>query len=82
MDHIAPISQTHQGFFVPEMQYPLSIGRLNGLFEHQQELRDTGLARTVCPTENGQGSQSDGPAVPPSLEILDFDLLQHVKLII
>src|SRR5690606_34654059 len=66
-----------QGAAVAELQGALAIGRLGGLLEQEQELRDARLAGAVRAEQDRERRQADVAGVAPGLEVLQSNPSEH-----
>jgi hypothetical protein len=79
--HRIKVAQAHQvvGLVAAEVQMHRAIGRGSGLLEQQQALQQGGFARRVAAQQHGDRRQPHAATVAPDLEILELQVLDHVR---
>ena len=79
--HGVKIAQADQvvGLVAPQVQVHRAIRRRRGLLEQQQALQQGGFARRVAAQQHGDRRQPHAATVAPGLEVLELQVLDHVR---
>ena len=79
VDHFLKAAKASQAPFRAKIQDLGSIRRLGRLLEHQQQLKDAGLARAVCTEKPSDWSHPHLVDLRPGFEVRDRQLGEHDK---